>query len=832
MKNFYLLFISFLLLANVGFAQRPGGGRYGGGATTSSIKGKITGVMIDSLSKERLPFVTVVVRNPRTEKDITGGITDENGVFKLVNVPVGTYDVLASFVGYAAWSKKVTTTPKKPDADLGKIQLSSTVQELEEVTVEGQKELIVNKIDKIVYNAEQDVANEGGDAADVLRRAPLLNVDLDGNVSLRGSQNIQILINGKPSSIVASSPADALRAIPSDQISSVEVITTPSAKYDGEGTAGIVNIITKKKTPEGFAGNINLSVGNISNRGSASITAGRGRFGFNASGSTYYSIPRDGPSSFFRSDNIGGVERILQEDGINRSSRLGFFTTASAFYDFNAYHALSSSFRLRGFSSTSDVTFDTDFIDPSKEIVQNYERTSDSKRLFSGYEWSLDYAIKFPEQKDRELNFAYKIDGNVQDQEFKIGQEDLIGNDLSLFRDERNMNDGNNTEQTFQVDYVHPVSNSFKLETGGKGILRTVRSDFKYDILNPETNQYEVDPNQTDVFNYDQDVLAGYVSSNIKLGKKIGMVAGARYEYTAIRGDFAIQETPFSNDYQNILPSIIINRKFGKFSSLKASYNRRIQRPNLRFINPYVILDNNRNISQGNPEIEPELTDQYELGFNTFIKKVSVNAAVYYRQTTDVIESFLEVRNDGVSVTTFRNIGEANSIGLNFYTSATLFKVWTLRGGFNLFTYQAKGIIDGKRLTNDAILYNANINSNLKLSKGWIIDVFGFYRAPRQTLQGFNPSFTLMSMGFRKDIWDKKASIGVRIVEPFFEFKRFESELKGDNFYQTSTRDIPFRSFGINFRYKFGKLDFRQRQRRTKINNNDQDNSSGDNNQF
>ncbi len=820
-----------LLLATVGVAQRPGGGRYGGGASSSSIKGKITGIMVDSLSKETLPFVSVVVRNPRTKKDVTGGITNEKGEFKLVNIPVGTYQVLASFVGYGAWSKEITMTPKNPDVDLGKILLSSTYQELEEVTVEGQKELIVNKIDRIVYNAEQDVANAGGDAADVLRRAPLLNVDLEGNVSLRGSQNIQILINGKPSSIVASSPADALRAIPGDQIESVEVITTPSAKYDGEGTAGIVNIITKKKTPEGFAGNLNLSAGNISNRGVLGITAGRGRFGFNANGSTYYSLPRNGPSSFYREDRIGEQLRVLKEDGNSRSSRLGFFATASAFYDFNAYHALSSSFRLRGFSSTNDVTFNTNFVDPVNQITQNYERTSDSKNLFSGYEWSLDYAMKFPNQKERELNFAYKLDGNVQDQEFIIGQNDLIGDDLSLFRDERNNNDGDNTEQTFQVDYVHPISNNFKLETGGKGILRTVTSDFQYDVFNTDRGVYEADNNQTDVFNYYQDVVAGYVSSNIKLGDKIGIVAGSRYEYTAIRGDFAQQETEFSNDYQNILPSVIVNRKFGKFSSLKVSYNRRIQRPNLRFINPYVVVDNNRNISQGNPEIEPELTDQYELGFNTFIKKASVNAAVYYRKTTDVIESFLEVNPAGISVTSFRNIGESNSFGLNFYTSIKLFEIWTLRGGFNLFTYQAEGVIDGRRLSNNAILYNGNINSNLQLGKDWVIDLFGFYRAPNQTLQGRNPSFSLMSMGIRKNIWEKKGAIGIRIVEPFFQFKTFESELTGANFFQTSERNIPFRSFGINFQYKFGKLDFSQRQRRTKINNNDQD-SGGDNNQF
>ncbi len=832
MRNKYLFLILLLFPSIMVFAQRPGGGRYGGGATTSRIKGRITGVMVDSLTSEPLSFVTVVVRSPQSEKTVAGGVTDDNGEIKLFNVPIGTYEVLASFVGYGTWKKQITMTPKNPDVDLGKVMMAATIEQLDEVTVEGEKELVVNKIDRIVYNAEQDVANAGGDAADVLRRAPLLNVDLEGNVSLRGSQNIQILINGKPSSIVASSPADALRAIPADQIKSVEVITTPSAKYDGEGTAGIVNIITKKKTPEGFAGGVNLSLGNRNNRGGMNLTAGRGRFGFNANASTYFSWPLNGPSSFYREDNVGGVLRTLEEDGDSRRQRIGFFGSAGAFYDFNAYHSLSTSFRLRGFSSTNDATFNTEYNDPLNSLYQNYERTSDSKQLFSGYEWSLDYAIKFPNQKERELNFAYKVDGNIQNQEFDIGQRDLQGSDPSLFRDERNVNDGDNTEHTFQVDYVHPVNANIKLETGGKAILRTVRSDFQYEIYDTEQGEYQIDPNQTDVFNYYQDVVAGYLSSNIKLGEKMGLVAGARYEYTAIRGDFAVQENEFSNDYQNLLPSIILNRKFGKFTSLKASYTRRIQRPNLRFINPYVQLDNNRDISQGNPEIEPELTDQYELGFNTFVKQVSVNAAVYYRRTTDIIESYLEVNSDGVSVTTFRNIGESNSVGLNFYTSVTLFKIWTLRGGFNLFTYQAEGVIDGELLTNNAILFNGNINSNLKIGNDWVIDLFGFYRAPNQTLQGVNPSFSIMSMGIRKEVWDKKGSIGIRIVEPFFEYKTFRSELEGTDFYQMSERNIPFRSFGFNFEYKFGKLDFRQRQRRTKIRNDDQSGGGDEGQQF
>ncbi|MEO1051631.1 MAG: TonB-dependent receptor [Bacteroidota bacterium] len=816
----FKILLCLVLITQVAWAQRPGGGRggYGGGP---KIMGKVTGVLVDSATNEALPFASVVLSDPKTKKDVNGVVTGEDGSFKLTNVPVGSYVLKMSFVGYELKTFPVQLTPKNPDFSFKNIKLKSTSTILSDVVVEGEQELIVNKIDKIVYNAERDVANAGGDASDVLRRAPLLSVDLEGNVSLRGNSNVQILVNGKPSSMFATNPADALRVIPADQIKSVEVITTPSAKYDGEGTAGIINIITKKKTIQGIQANLNASVGVLSNRGVLGVNGGKGRFGFNANGSTFYSWPRNGSTTFLREDFIDDQTRTLAENGTSRSTRLGFFGSGGLFYDFNAYHSLSSSFRVRGFKSNNDATFNTIFVDPFNNLDQNYQRSSLNESLFSGYELSLDYVIKFPKHKDRELSFAYKLDGNVQNQDFEITQMDLIGNDLSLFRDERNDNDGDNDESTIQVDYVHPVNKNFKLETGIKAVIRDVRSDFIYEIFDTEANVFEVAPGQTDLFSYDQDVAAAYVSGNFKIGKNVGLVAGARYEYTSIEGRFRDIEQPFQNDYENWLPSIILSRKVGKLSTVKTSYNRRIQRPGLRFINPYVQLDNNRNVSQGNPELRPELTDQYEVSYSTFFKKSSINASLYFRRTSDIIESFLDVDAEGISNTTFRNIGERNSVGLNLFTSTTLLKVWTIRGGINLFTYNASGRVDGRTLTNDAILFSGNLNSNIKLKKGWIIDMFGFYRARRQTLQGFNPSFSIFSMGFRKSMWDDKGSLGVRIVEPFFANKVFGSELSGPNYFQFSERSIPFRSFGVNVTYKFGKLDFRQRQRRSRIRNDD-----------
>lgn len=262
-----------------------------------------------------------------------------------------------------------------------------------EVTAESA--VIENRIDKIVYHADKDVTTQGGDAADVLQRVPLLAVDMDGNVSLRGSSNIQILINGKPSTIFSGSIADALKTIPADQIKSVEVITSPTAKYDGEGSAGIINIITKKKTAEGFTGSINTSVGTRSNRGSLNLGYACGRFGLNFNGSGWYNWPRASFSDFFREDYIGDETRILDQNGAGESQFYRPRASIGDFYDINAYNSINSTFNFRGFGRNSDQLTEAFFTDPVNNLNQEYIRQSDSRSFRNGFDWTTDYRRTF-----------------------------------------------------------------------------------------------------------------------------------------------------------------------------------------------------------------------------------------------------------------------------------------------------------------------------------------------------------------------------------------------------------------------------------------------------
>lgn len=808
------LSLFFTLLTALVFAQVPsfpGGGMQRGPSTV----GKISGVLLDSLTKAPLEFSTVVLTDA-TGKELDGVITDEKGEFRFQNIKTGSYKLQVSFLGYEGKTiDNVVTTLEKPDLDLGNLFLLGEGVNLDEVEVVGQAAVVENKIDKLVYNAEKDITI-GGDAGDVLRRVPLLSVDLDGNVTLRGSSNIQILINGKPSTLFSSNVADALKSIPAEQIKNVEVVTTPTAKYDGEGTAGIINIITKKKSVEGFTGSTNVSIGTRQNNANLNLNLTRGRFSLNGGLGAWFSWPREGTFSFIRRDDINNIV-ILEQYGNSTNATYGPNGNIGASYDINAYNSLSTSVSLRGFGNTRDNTISVLPLDQTP-----YDRINDSKSFRGGFDWSTDYRRTF-KQPERELSLAIQLSANKNYQDDVI-QERLENNDL--LRDVLNENDGNNVETTLQLDYVHPFTPSIKLETGAKGVLRDIDSDFSnYDRLTQSFNL-----SQTDIFHYNQDVYAGYASMNVKLGKNYGLVAGARYEHTRIAGSFEIDGNPFENDYSNVLPSVILSRNLKNFQSLKASYTRRIQRPSLRYVNPFTDVSDSRSISSGNPYLLPELTDQYELTYSGFVKGVVLNTSVFYRQTTDIIEGFTVLNPEtNVSSTTFQNIGKNNSIGLNFFFSATIKKFWTLRGNFNVYTYNAESTTPGLTLSNDAILYGGNINSTFSFKKGWRVELFGFYRANEQSLQGNNTSFSMFNLGVMKE-FNKKLSIGLRVVEPLYRDKEFVNELQGQGFYQRTVSTIAFRSYGISVNYRFGKLDFKEPQQRRRGVRNDDLKSEGENN--
>jgi ferric enterobactin receptor len=801
--SLFALILSIKVSAQFPFGQQKG----------PSIKGKISGLVVDSISEEGIPFATLALRKLGSLNTIDGVLTDMDGNFRFSDVLTGEYEIIISFLGYEDKTiKEVETTLRNPDKDLGKISIVSSAVLMDALEITEERSLIENKVDRLVFNAENDASIAGGDATDVLRKVPLLSVDLNGNVSLRGSESVRILINGKPSGMFSSNVGDALKMFPADQIKQVEVITAPSARYDGEGSAGIINIITKRKSVEGMAGSVNASAGIRQNSLFTNLNIGKGRLGLSSNAAVFYSNPASGNLFFRREDTVDDVVRIYEQSGRQRTSRLAGNGNFSAFYDFNAFHSINSSFNFRGAGFNIDGSQTGFLTDPSLGLTNTFSRRNVGKNFNGGYDWNTDYTIKFENQTDRELSFGFQLSRQASDQNFSITETHDI---LSFINRDANIyNDGDNVEYTYQADYTHPFSKKLKLETGVKAVIRRIESDFRNEIFDAATNMYIPQGALTNIFDYDQDVYAAYASINTSIAKKYSMVAGVRYEATEIGGLFRSGDSDeFTNRYENWLPSITVSRSLKKFRTLKYSFTQRIQRPGLNFVNPFVNNVDFLNRTIGNPQLGPELASQHELSYNTSLLGFTIFSSVYFRRTTSIVEQIVRVDENAITTNTFDNVGTNNSWGTNIFTTKSIGK-FTIRAGGNVFSYNGNGVVNGIELNRKSYEYSLFMNGDYTIKGSIKADFFSFFRSPRRTLQGDNPSFSIYGFGVRKDF--KRSSIGINVIEPHKNQKEFNTDVSGPGFTQINQFSIPFRSIGVNYRYRFGSVDFKERKSKVK----------------
>lgn len=779
---------------------------------------KITGSVIDSTTDEPVYYATITVHPTNEPENTNGTIADEEGKFSLDGLRPGKYNIAVSFLGYQ--TKNFSDYTLKPgENDLGVVNLDMDEGLLDEVLIQGDRPVIENKIDRMVFNAERDVTSAGGDATDVLQKVPMLSVDMDGNVSMRGDQNVKILINGKSSGAMANSVGDALRGIPADQIKSVEVITSPSAKYDAEGTSGIINIITKKKDTGGINGSISGGVGTRHNNGNASLNARTGKLGIVANLGGNYMWPQTVTNDFEQFTLDGNP--TLKQSSKQKSTRSGLRGSIGLDYDLTEKDLLTTTFSANKFERSMDGNTSSEFFLPNNEILSLLSNR-DQETSFDGFDWSADYIRKFENPK-QELSISGQFSRNNSSTDYITLYEE--GNRL----DEIGKNRGINDELTFQADYVQPIGNT-TLELGAKTIFRDITSNSF--IEEGEGGNYEPADDRSYEFTYNQDVMAGYLTYGFEFAEKYEVKAGVRMEHTKLDGDAVGDFDAFKNDYTNVLPSAVISRKLGQMSNLKLSYNQRIQRPSLFYLNPFRNTADPIVQQQGNPELKPEISHNVELGYSTFKKGTIFNASLYYRKTKDVIESLNQIDSistpgQQISLTTFDNIGTNESFGTNLFLSFSPIRNLTLRTNVSLFTYEAKGNPFNEAMSTETdkihFMYRAFINGSYKINNDFIVETFLMLNSSRRTFQGKSPSMSMWRIGVKKELWDKKASIGLNITDPFWENTIFKTEIATPDYTQRNRMKLPFRSFGITFSYNFGKTDLKNRPRKERgIQNEDQ----------
>ncbi|HTE01525.1 MAG TPA: TonB-dependent receptor [Mucilaginibacter sp.] len=802
-------------------------GGVGGG---SSIVGKISGTLVDSISKQPLSYASVSIYRAEGKSPLNGVLTDEKGSFKIDGVHPGSYKIRISYVGYPEkFVTGIVTSDSKPDRNMGTLPVAPGAKALKEVSITGSAALIENKIDKIVYNAEKDLTSVGGNATDVLQKVPMVAVDLNGNVSLRGDNNVRVLINGKPSGATSASLADVLKTIPADQIKSIEVITSPSAKYDAEGSAGIINIITKQKNMSGFSGSVSGGVGTRQNNGNINLNYSKNRFTLNMNAGGNLTWPQTSLTTFDNEVNANGSHFENTSSGSTYLKRHGGIGNVSANYDFNAFNSLHTNIRLnQGGFDPNTITNNgyNDFIDPANSTT--YQGHTVSHNSFGGFDWNLDYTHKFKKEGE-------ELDISTQWSHSKIvtNYTNTYQGDLPVGYDNlRNNIDGLNNEYTLQVDYTLPISKVLKLEAGGKEIIRRINSTS--DLFNPapaHSENFVFDDQFSSTYNYNQNVTAGYSVFTITLPKSWTILAGVRNEYTTIDGAaHSLAETdlpPVDKGYNTFIPSLTLQKQLTPTQTIKLSYSKRITRPSLQFLNPYVNRNNNTARSEGNPTLSAEVSQSVELGYTTFIGSSVINASVYYKHTEGTIENVIapyitpDVQG---TLSTFQNAALNNSVGFTFFGSVQPWKILTLRANANVYTYNPTVYplyAQYFSQTGSYVQYNIFGMAELNLKSGIIMQVFAVENSPRHTIQGTSPSFSILGAGIRKQLLKKKASIGINTLEPFNEYKHFDTKTTSNGLSQSSTFAFPFRSVGITFSYSFGKVSFSNPQPKKGVNNDD-----------
>ncbi|WP_080240423.1 TonB-dependent receptor domain-containing protein [Spirosoma rigui] len=791
----------------------------------SANPGVISGSLIDSATRQPVPFATVAVRN--ADALLAGTTTDSAGAFRLPSLALGNYTLTLSSVGYRSRNQSVTLSADQPAAVVGAIPLRSESRTLGEVTVAAQKALIEEKGDKLVYNAEKDVSNVGGSAADVLRKVPSLSLDLDGNVQMRGNSNIRILINGKPSAMMARNLADALRQMPADNIKSVEVITSPGAKYDAEGAAGVINIITKKAL-QGFNGSVMASLGNLNRSTNTKLSAKTRKLGVSLSANGYqFRQVREAQTT--RTTLLDGQPlNYLAQRSASDNTGTGGYGEFSLDYDPDSTSRINFSANAWGGSYPNNSTVINRLTDPAGNPLQYFRNDIQLSNPYGNSQFDLGYTKTFRKPvgvtSEREFTLLTQFSRMPDNYFYTTNRYTLDEVEQLSFR-QHSTNYSRNKEYTLQADYTHPFlirtgrdTTQFKLEMGLKAIRRDIGSEYRVEQSLDGQSPLLPDPGQSNDFDYNQQIVAGYTAIRVEARRKWNLNLGARYERTTIDGNFLTTQTTLANQYANLIPSVTLSKGIG-LHTLKASYTQRIQRPQLWYLNPWLNASDPRNLQTGNPYLNPELNHAIELGHSVTTKGgLSVNTAFYWRMTNNAIEYVRTVDEAGVSLSRPQNIARRVAYGMNMNLSGQATKTWTLNGGIDLRYVDLSSPMLNQG--NSGLVGNFNISSTYKMPHNYTFQTNANMNSGWISLQGKSTPFYWYGFALKREMLDKKASLTLGVNNPFNRGVSQHFRQSAPSFESDTRSFFVSRSVRLAFEWRFGQMSAGGRESR-KIRNDD-----------
>ncbi|WP_125077732.1 TonB-dependent receptor domain-containing protein [Rufibacter latericius] len=775
---------------------------------TVLAQGKISGKLQDLTTKQPVGYATAALLSGRDSSIVNSALVEGDGSFVLTPVAEGRYHLKISFVGYATRvMPNIQVTSANPNVDLGVIGLRSASTQLKAVEVVGQREQVEYALDRRVYNVGQDLSTVGGTAVDVMQNVPSVTVDQDGTVSMRGTSNITILIDGKPSALSGL----GLDQIPASTIERVEVITNPSSKFDPSGTGGVLNIILKKEKQRGLNGVVSANAG-MGNRYNTSVNLNYRLGKLNLF--TNYDFRQDyrkGTGNVFRTNRPEGEAVTFQRQNsrnsnLNRNHNIRF----GADYQLTEFQSLTGSVLYRnGMRENEGQTF-YEFLNREGTLDSTSTRQSLGSETRDLWEYSLSYRKTFT-QPGRELTADA-----VFNQEREPGQDAFSQRFLypdgtpSLYQPtllQRNQALEREREFSLQADYVQPIGEKGKWEAGYRSTFERSDVDVQASDLNPETGRYENNVGRTNHFVYDEWVHAVYGNYGNAI-QKFSYQLGARLEQTNIITNQITQARRNTRDYLNLFPSLFLTYEFSEEQKVQTSYSRRIDRPGSRQLNPFLDISDLYNQRQGNPNLNPEFINSYEVNYLHFWKHATATAGVFYRQMNDVVQSVRQLLPAGegndrqITYTTFQNIGQGSSYGIELTGSATLTPWWRLNVNASGFRYTIDGSEQGLQ-SNSRLSWTSRLNSSFTLPHKTEVQLAVNYRSPTATVQGERSSFFMTSLSARKEILKGKGNVILR-VQDLFNTMRFNSTSFGNEFEEVARYKPQSQIVYVGFSYRFG----------------------------
>lgn len=776
------------------------------GQSDQESRFEVRGTIIDATTGKGLEFATISLMNGADSTLIDGTITNEKGVFVLTP-KAGSYILKLQFISYQDEFKSIVINAQSPKVDIGKVELTPDTETLQEVVVQGAKDQMQLELDKRVFNVSENLANIGANASEILSQIPSVAVDVEGNVSLRGSNNVRILVNGKPSGLVGLNNQDGLRQLQGDLIERIEVVTNPSARYDAEGSAGIINIVLKKEKQGGFNGGFTANLGYPFNYGfSGNANYRTGKFNLFSSYGIGY---RENPGGGFTDRISYGSDTLLTyidndrvRSGLSHNIRVG-----TDFY-FNEKNILTASglIRISDEENTSSLTY----LDRNNSgtVINNTFREDNEKEDDDNIEYDLSYKRMF-EGEGHELTTQFQFRNNDETEESSIGQSDLLNN-TEFSEYQRSLNIQGERSILMQLDYVHPIADGKKFETGYRGTLRDISSDYSVKekdstgVFVPIEEVFE-GLNLSNKFVYNEDVHAAYAIFENKMDKW-GYQLGLRLEQTFIKTYQREGNVEATKEYLNAFPSAFVSYKLNKTQTIQASYSRRLSRPRFWYLNPFYSFTDPRNIRRGNTDLDPSYTDSYELGLLNNLKNTSVYAGGYYRYSTGVIERINvagEFAGQPATISTPYNIGVEDAFGIEANFSYDPFRWFNLNGNANFYKAMTEGSFENQKLEREAVTANFRLNSRIKWGK-LNLQVSGDYRAPEKTIQGERKSFYSMDLGANIDVMKNKGTITLSIQD-VFNSRKWRGTLVTPSLIEESEFQWRSRQVRLSFSYRINQ---------------------------